>query len=210
MRSRALAAILLTLPISAAACQLVWSYDNFGDQPGPGGSGDDAGRDAGSDAEGDAESDAASDAESEDAGAANGLACEAGADCKSGNCEPGPGDAGGTVCCAASCGMCQTCDDDGETCELVPQGSPGAGCTGGVACDGAGTCKGKNGEPCPEDGGAAVCVSGICTSGTCCGVECPACKVCNKEGSGCANSGVVYDPRCMTPFKVCNGFGGCT
>ncbi len=38
MRPRPLAAILLTLAPSTVACQLVWGYDDFKDQPGTGGS----------------------------------------------------------------------------------------------------------------------------------------------------------------------------
>ena len=38
MRSRPLAAILLALALPTAACQFIWSYDNFKDQPGTGGS----------------------------------------------------------------------------------------------------------------------------------------------------------------------------
>ncbi|MFT3772861.1 MAG: hypothetical protein QM820_46335 [Minicystis sp.] len=39
MRSRPLAAILLALASPTAACQLIWSYDEFKDQHGTGGSG---------------------------------------------------------------------------------------------------------------------------------------------------------------------------
>lgn len=37
MRSRPLAVILLALTLPVAACQLIWSYDGFKDQPGVGG-----------------------------------------------------------------------------------------------------------------------------------------------------------------------------
>ena len=39
MRSRRRAVVLLALAFPAAACQLVWSYDDFKDQPGTGGRG---------------------------------------------------------------------------------------------------------------------------------------------------------------------------
>lgn len=216
MRRRPLAAVLLALVSSGTACQIIWSYDDFEDRPGTAGSAGSAGSGAGGGAGSGAGSDAGSDAGggtgggagSDDAGSANGLACDTGADCQSGNCEPGLD--GGTVCCGASCGTCQTCDGDGGACAPVPAGEPGPGCPESVAaCNGAGDCKLLNGSVC-QDGGEDFCLSGVCTNGICCATECPACQKCAGDGSGCVNKPFLsQDGRCSTFWKVCDGNGHC-
>jgi hypothetical protein len=186
MRSRALAIILLTLSVSAAACKLIWGYDDFKDQPGAGGG------DAGSDAP---------------EKTANGLSCEAGTDCRSGNCEPGLD--GGTVCCAAACGTCQTCSGNAAACAPVAKSAHGPGCTGSMVCDGAGGCKVPNGGAC-TDAGSAGCLSGTCMGATCCAMACPACQGCTGDGSGCSNSPACStDTRCTTVSMTCDGNGNC-
>jgi hypothetical protein len=71
MRSRPLAAVLLALAFPVAACQLIWSYDGFKDQPGTGGG-------SSSSSTGSSTSESSTSAGSTSESSASGSACFAG------------------------------------------------------------------------------------------------------------------------------------
>jgi len=146
---------------------------------------------------------------------ANGEGCTAAsaATCASGNCVDG-------VCCESpGCtGACMSCSVSGSegTCVLAPAGTevPGS-CAAGEACDGAGSCKTKNGQACPA---ASGCASGFCVDGVCCDGECGGvCQACNLAGriGTCAAHVAGTDPEgeCGEGTGVCkstcDGVGAC-
>ena len=135
---------------------------------------------------------------------ANGAGCTAAfaASCASGFCVDG-------VCCdvAACTGACQSCNVAGSegTCVQAAPGTevPGS-CTAGMACDGSGACKSKNGQACAA---AAECASGFCADGVCCDSACAGtCASCNQAGrtGRCTAYAVGTDPE-----KECPGTGKC-
>ncbi|MBI4706296.1 MAG: hypothetical protein HY744_34805 [Deltaproteobacteria bacterium] len=139
-------------------------------------------------------------------------ACQGGAECKSGLCADG-------MCCNSACaGQCQACSaaakgygDDG-VCELVaagvedPNGAPP--CEGLKACDGAGQCRKKNGQPCV---GAYECVSGDCADKLCCDDACKGpCEACDIVPGTCTAHGFGSDPEGdCGPNERCDGKGAC-
>ena len=125
----------------------------------------------------------------------NGVACVAGAQCKSGQCVD-------DVCCADSCtGSCMACNLDGTkgTCSAVPASAgPQQDCAGdpkcgnGV-CDGAGGCSYPNaGQPCGSicNGGGKLVVS-LCDAAYQCVAQAPAsCSpyTCDATANACRTS----------------------
>jgi hypothetical protein len=143
----------------------------------------------------------------------NGQSCSTGTDCASGNCVDG-------VCCASTCtAACMACNVTGSlgTCANLPQWStdsyPANACTGGSACDGAGTCKKVNGQTCTA---AGDCVSANCVDGYCCDTTCTtACTTCALAGSlgTCSNLPLYASDTnpanaCVAP-ATCDGAGHC-
>ena len=133
--------------------------------------------------------------------------------CASGFCVEG-------VCCAvASCtGPCQSCAVAGRegTCVRAAPGTevPGS-CADGLACDGSGNCKAKNGTACSSP---SACASGFCVDGVCCESGCSdICVSCNQAGRAgkCTAYGAGTDPEneCgvgSDPCRyTCNGAGTC-
>jgi MYXO-CTERM domain-containing protein len=145
----------------------------------------------------------------------NGEGCTAAtaSQCASGFCVDG-------VCCdvAACTGACKSCSVPGMegTCVLAKAGAEVAGsCEAGKACDGAGSCKAKNGVPCAA---AGECASGFCTEGVCCESACTGnCRSCNQAGRAgqCTPFQAGTDPRneCVQGSGVCkstcDGVGSC-
>jgi len=133
--------------------------------------------------------------------------------CASGNCVEG-------VCCevAACTGACKSCSVPGSegTCVLAKAGTEVTGsCADGQACDGTGTCKSKNGQPCTD---ATACASGFCADGVCCDGACTGtCVACNQVGLAgrCSPYAAGTDPQgeCGQGTGVCkstcDGVGSC-
>jgi len=121
----------------------------------------------------------------------------------------------GTACLTAcmdddDCATCNVCNAMGQ-CELAPAGSPGAGCTGDQACDGAGTCKAANGQDCQN---ATECGSAYCVDAVCCDTSCLGnCQACNFVGMMAGTCSTVApgttEPQCTAPNNVCNDAGAC-
>jgi hypothetical protein len=147
---------------------------------------------------------------------ANGEGCTAAsaASCASSNCVDG-------VCCESPrcTGVCVSCGVPGSegTCAPAQAGTevPGS-CADGQACDGAGSCKTKNGRACSAE---SVCASGFCVDGVCCdsacGGTCQACSVPHRVGTCTAYaSGTDPDAECSQGSGVCkstcDGVGACT
>lgn len=141
--------------------------------------------------------------------------CAADAECASGLCEDG-------VCCYARCGTCARCDIPGSlgVCADVPKGSADGTCSlPSSACDGTGSCKKMNGQPCL----AGECLSGFCVDSKCCENACSgACVACNKAGSegACSPLAAGTDPAgecastcdagtCVFTPGTCDGAGAC-
>jgi hypothetical protein len=136
--------------------------------------------------------------------------CSTAAECITGFCTDG-------VCCEGTCtDQCKVCNVAGSVgiCTNVLAGSDDAPiCTGTNSCDGMGSCKRDNGQPC---GVAADCSSGFCADGVCCDTACTdTCKSCNLTGAAGTCSFVpndVVDPTgpmpCNNPYR-CDGTGLC-
>ena len=192
------------------------------DQQGcPGGAdpGQDAGTDAAPDVRGDAGNDGPPPTDSgtdapincDASGACNravGAPCTDGVQCTSTFCVDG-------VCCGNACvGPCRSCNqpnNDG-TCLAYAQGmDPAAECTGGLTCNGAGSCgpaaggPKKNGELCSS---GSECTSTFCADGVCCNSACDTpCRTC--ETGTCANVSRKQDvPECAGTM-TCNAAAKC-
>jgi hypothetical protein len=149
-------------------------------------------------------------------GLGNGEGCTAAfvTSCASGNCVEG-------VCCdvAACTGACKSCNVAGSegTCVLAKAGTEVAGsCADGQSCDGSGSCKTKNGQPCTA---AATCASGFCADGVCCDGACTGtCASCSQAGRAgkCTPYSAGTDPQaeCGKGTGVCkstcDGVGSCS
>jgi hypothetical protein len=90
---------------------------------------------------------------------ADGKLCSAGVECASGHCYDG-------VCCNSFCsGACEACvavytgKADGICAPVAKGTDPKAACGATKTCDGAASCKSKNGQSCAA---AAACASGFC------------------------------------------------
>jgi hypothetical protein len=145
----------------------------------------------------------------------NGEGCNAAfaASCASGNCVDG-------VCCneAACTGACKSCNVAGSegTCVLAQAGTEVAtSCLNGLACDGSGNCKAKNGEVCTA---GSTCASGNCADGVCCDSACTGtCASCKQVGriGKCSPYPAGTDPQgeCGKGTGVCkstcDGVGSC-
>ena len=145
----------------------------------------------------------------------NGEGCTAAfaSSCASGLCVEG-------VCCdvAACTGTCMSCNVPGAegTCVRAIAGTevPGS-CADGKACDSAGACNTKNGQPCIT---AADCASGYCIDDVCCDSACAGtCMSCRQTGraGACAPYAANTDPqgecgqgtgKCKS---TCDGVGAC-
>jgi hypothetical protein len=149
-------------------------------------------------------------------GLGNGEGCTAKftTSCASGNCADG-------VCCdvAACTGACKSCNVAGSegTCVLVKAGTQVVGsCADGQSCDGSGSCKAENGQPCTA---AGTCASGFCADGVCCDGACSGtCASCNQVGrtGKCTPFTAGTDPQseCGRGTGVCkstcDGVGSCS
>jgi MYXO-CTERM domain-containing protein len=145
----------------------------------------------------------------------NGEGCTAASAswCASGFCVDG-------VCCdvGACTGVCQSCAVAGSegTCASAVPGTIVAGaCAADLACDGTGSCKRANGQPCT---GTSACASGFCADGVCCDSACAGtCVSCNQAGraGSCTPhaSGTDPDGDCGTGTGTCksscDGVGSC-
>lgn len=137
---------------------------------------------------------------------ANGQTCQGADQCTSGNCADG-------VCCNNACGgTCKACNTPGSvgTCLNAPAGSTESGCTGTMACNGAGACAADDGQTCTM---ASQCASGHCVDGYCCNTTCTAnCQACNNAATlgTCGNiaQGTV-DAACGSTNTTCNATGLC-
>ena len=101
-----------------------------------------------------------------------GRPCAAAGECASGACNDG-------VCCATACApaTCSTCAAGTGACLTITSAEDPDTCAGTSACDAAGACKKKLGQPCP--GGDVECLSGSCSDGVCCDAACSgACDTC--------------------------------
>jgi hypothetical protein len=139
---------------------------------------------------------------------ANGTECTDSVQCHSSFCVDG-------VCCANAClGPCRSCNqpnNDG-TCLPYPQGTdPAFECTGGMTCNGVGSCgpaaggPKKNGELCSA---GTECTSTFCKDGVCCDSACTtACKTC-ATGT-CTNVTRMPDPPECYGAMTCNPAGKC-
>jgi hypothetical protein len=123
--------------------------------------------------------------------------------CATGHCVDGR-------CCENACtAPCLSCGNAAGTCtSFVGKGSEDTGCTGTQACDGAGTCKKKDGQAC---GGAGECVSGKCVDSTCCVDDCTTpCRSCATAAGTCTGYvGKGSEDNGCTGTQACDGAGGC-
>jgi hypothetical protein len=125
----------------------------------------------------------------------NGLTCQSGGQCISGNCVDG-------VCCGApSCAPCQACNLAGDgSCAPVAAGTaaPAAFC----ADQGASTC-GTNGK-CDGHGGCQGYADGtVCSPATC-----PASSPTLTKAGACLNGSCVKPTQGCAPY-FCNGVSAC-
>ncbi|MBI3184264.1 MAG: hypothetical protein HYZ28_19195 [Myxococcales bacterium] len=137
-----------------------------------------------------------------------GQACTAASQCTTGHCIDG-------YCCESACtAECKACNLAGleGSCADVPRDSTDVGtCAGsGDACDGAGKCRLKDGQPCLA---GYLCASGVCADGVCCNAACDgACFACTVAGAVGQCSPVPRgqtDPTvCNAPW-LCDGAGSC-
>jgi len=139
-----------------------------------------------------------------------GTTCAAANECLTGYCTD-------NVCCDGTCtNQCMACNLTGTagTCTNLPAGSDDMPlCVGTNSCDGLGSCKRDNGQPC---GIAGDCSSGFCADGVCCNTACgDTCKSCNLTGTVGTCTSVpndVVDPTgpmpCNNPYR-CDGSGAC-
>ena len=139
-----------------------------------------------------------------------GLACAADAACASGFCTD-------QVCCKTRCdGKCLSCKVAGAAGTCTPykkSNDPDLDCAAGLACDGAGACKSKQGQACTT---AGQCISGHCVDGRCCAEACTAtCKSCAAPGfpglckplpAGLPDSSAV---KACSGSQACDGKGEC-
>ncbi len=141
----------------------------------------------------------------------SGEVCGVGTDCATGNCVD-------STCCTSTCtGACKSCANATGTCTTnIANGSTDANstpvCNGNNVCDGAGTCKLKQGQTC---GVAGDCASGNCVDTKCCESACTAtCKSCNNAAGTCTTNVATEttdanaNPAC-SGTDVCNGAGTC-
>jgi len=144
----------------------------------------------------------------------NGKTCNAASDCFSGHCVDG-------VCCNSACDdPCSTCNGSpatAGTCTTVPLGqqdaNAGLPCTGASFCDGNGTCKKDDGQPCAM---MNECLHGSCVDGYCCESDCTTtCKACNVAGAlgKCTNIPMNSSDNnalvTCSGTQVCDGSAGC-
>ncbi|HMF43343.1 MAG TPA: hypothetical protein VKQ32_21875 [Polyangia bacterium] len=137
-----------------------------------------------------------------------GAQCTDGAQCHSTFCVDG-------VCCANACvGPCRSCNqpnNDGM-CLPYPQGmDPAAECTGGMTCNGVGSCGPApggpkvNGELCSA---GSECSSTFCKDGVCCNSACD--TPCHSCATGTCNAVTrMPDPPECYGTKTCNAAGKC-
>ena len=145
----------------------------------------------------------------------NGEGCTAAfaSSCASGLCVEG-------VCChvaacTAACTSCNVAGSEGTCVPAAPGSEVSGSCAAGMACDGSGTCKSKNGQPCAA---AVDCASGFCADGVCCDSACAeTCASCNQAGRAgqCAPYPAGTDPQneCLQGAgacrSACDGVGAC-
>ncbi|MGB0589717.1 MAG: proprotein convertase P-domain-containing protein [Myxococcota bacterium] len=151
----------------------------------------------------------------------NGIACERGGHCKSGNCVDG-------VCCDSGCsGLCESCINPGSTgqCTLIANGSDpdeecaGTGLCGGL-CDGGGSCRYTADtvacSECTRCNGAGFCDNAV-PADTDPDGSCSTCTTCNGDGA-CVNvpDGADYQSDCADDGAgscdqdgQCDGGGAC-
>ena len=127
--------------------------------------------------------------------------CNGADTCSGGTCSVHAGDpcVGGPECA-------DTCDEDGDTCNLPP-GTPctddGNVCTDNE-CDGAGTCAAiNNTDPC--DDGLFCTLTDTCSDGACVGSgdTCPG-QICDEDDDVCRDCGLRGDP-CTLDSDCCSG-----
>lgn len=136
---------------------------------------------------------------------ADGQACVAGAECRSGHCVDG-------VCCgAAACGPCEACNLTGRlgVCALLPSLAeddfPRGACVAPLACNGAGLCRRTVGTVCAA---GSECLSGFCVDGVCCAAACG--DPCRSCASGqCVVVRRADDPPQCSGANTCNAQGRC-
>ncbi|MBI4705428.1 MAG: hypothetical protein HY744_30360 [Deltaproteobacteria bacterium] len=149
----------------------------------------------------------------------NGGPCNHPSECASGFCVDG-------TCCQDGCSKtCYACTT-GTCTTLIAVGLPDPNsqppCTDANACDGAGNCRKRNGQPCAK---ADECVYGFCADGLCCDQPCQGlCRACiaAKKGYGkdgaCEPVGIGADPdnECLDEGSpacglngLCDGKGAC-
>ena len=125
----------------------------------------------------------------------DGVACGAGAECKSDNCVDG-------VCCATACGgTCEACHEgltgtaSGTCAPVFGATDPDDECTGTDVCDGSGSCASLCGlAPTPPGGNCPGVCTGGC-AGTTCNIDC--------SGAGC--QGIVNCPPGFDCAVTCSG-----
>lgn len=146
--------------------------------------------------------------------------CGVGTECLNGTCVDG-------VCCAATCGDCETCNcDDAAVCAgtlgvagvCQPRaiGNTGGSCQAPKLCDGKGSCVSviaigqacKAGDVCALGVAAErTCLHGVCCKDESCG-PCTRCDVPSKEGSCAPTPLGSTDTQCQGS-NACNGKGKC-
>ncbi|MBM4353600.1 MAG: hypothetical protein FJ109_07340, partial [Deltaproteobacteria bacterium] len=112
------------------------------------------------------------------------------------------------------------CDPAGKDC--LAACDEDADCAGGFWCDTTGKCvpKKSNGQTCGPQfqfgglgDGANQCISGFCTDGYCCNLDCSTdCRACNVAGleGTCTFHAPLSDPEDdCTDCSICNGAGAC-
>ncbi len=137
----------------------------------------------------------------------SGQICQSAAECLSGHCIDG-------FCCDSACaGACQACNvpERQGICSSVPRGQgDGKACVGAQACDGAGACLWRQGQPC---GDGSQCVTGQCVGNVCCENSCAGqCRSCNlpgKEGQCAFVPAGEQDRDCGGLALACDGAGKC-